>query len=139
MFDAEITQNFWTPSFNLKNVVEKTCTFKMAVMASPAARRVYSPASSMAKSWMKKLTAWSSIWKWYFSDGTSVNPVWWMETLYWVSQKKLLHKIEGKTAPKKEDDLAESCKFGTWLTALWYLFLQKNIFLFLINIADMAI
>ena len=58
---------------------------------------------------------------------------------YWVSQKKLLHKSEAKSAPKKEDDLAESWKFGTWLTALWYLFLQKNIFLFLINIADMAI
>ena len=28
--------------------------------------------------------------------------------LYWVSQKKLLHKSEGKTALKKEDDLVES-------------------------------
>ena len=27
---------------------------------------------------------------------------------YWVSQKKLLHKSKGKTAPKKENDLAES-------------------------------
>ena len=26
---------------------------------------------------------------------------------YWVSQKKLLHKSEGKNVPKKEDDLAE--------------------------------
>ena len=43
--------------------------------------------------------------------------------LYWVSQKKLLHKSEGKTVQKKEDDLAESWKFTTWLTALWYLFL----------------
>ena len=28
--------------------------------------------------------------------------------LYWVSQKKLLHKSEGKTTLKKKDDLAES-------------------------------
>ena len=27
---------------------------------------------------------------------------------YWVSQKKLLHKSEGKSAAKKEDDVAES-------------------------------
>ena len=27
---------------------------------------------------------------------------------YWVSQKKLVHKSEGKTAPKKENNLAES-------------------------------
>ena len=60
-------------------------------------------------------------------------------TEYWVSQKKLLHKSEGKTSLKKEDDLTESWKFDTWLTALRYLFLQKNLFLFLINIADMAI
>ena len=53
--------------------------------------------------------------------------------------KKLLHKSEGRTAPKKEDDLAESWKLGTWVITLWWLFLQKNIFLFLINIADMAI
>ena len=56
-----------------------------------------------------------------------------------MSQKKLLHKSEAKSAPKKENDLAESWKFGTWLTALWYAFLQKNMFLFLIYIADMAI
>ena len=56
-----------------------------------------------------------------------------------MSQKKLLHKDEAKSAPKKEDDLVESWKFGTWLTALQYLFLQKNILVFFINIADMAI
>ena len=28
--------------------------------------------------------------------------------LYWVSQKKLLHKSEAKSALKKEDDVAES-------------------------------
>ena len=56
-----------------------------------------------------------------------------------MSQKKLLHKSEVKSAPKKEDDLAESWKFGKWLKALRYLFLQKNIFLSLINIAYMAI
>ena len=53
--------------------------------------------------------------------------------------KKLLHKSEGKSAPKKEDDLAESWKLGTWVTASWFLFLRKNIFLFLIDIADTAI
>ena len=35
------------------------------------------------------------------TDGNKFN-------LYWVSQKKLLYKSEGKTAPKKEDDLADS-------------------------------
>ena len=38
--------------------------------------------------------------------------------LYWVSQKKLLHKSEGKSTPKKENDLAKNWKFGTWLVAL---------------------
>ena len=54
-----------------------------------------------------------------------------------MSQKKLLRKREVKSALKKEDDLAESWKFGTWLTALWYLLLQK--IFFLINTADTAI
>ena len=53
--------------------------------------------------------------------------------------KKLLHESEAKSALKKEEDPAESWKFDTWLTALWYSFLQKSIFLFLIDIADMAI
>ena len=48
-------------------------------------------------------------------------------------------KVKEKVHQKKEDDLAESWKFGTWVTALWYLFLQNNIFLFFIDIADMAI
>ena len=29
-------------------------------------------------------------------------------SLYWVSQKKLLHKSDGKSVPNKEADLAES-------------------------------
>ena len=65
--------------------------------------------------------------------------VWKNGCKYWVSQKKLLHKSEEKSVPKKEDDLAESWKFGTCLTTLWYLFLQKNILLFFINKADMPI
>ena len=56
-----------------------------------------------------------------------------------VDPKKSLEWKWRKNALNNEDDLAESWKFSTCTTTSWEIFLQKNIFLILLYIADIAI
>ena len=54
------------------------------------------------------------------------------------SKKSIPYKWR-KNTQKNEGDPAESWKLGTCETRLWWFFLHKNIYLFLIYLADMAI